>query len=72
MIEVVTHKSDNTGGIKRDPMVEIKKTEIEGPAEEIKICLGWLIDTRRLRVSLPNHKYVAWASQIDNTLEKKK
>ena len=46
-------------------MVEMEKAAIEGPAEEIKIVLGWKIDTRRLLVSLPEHKFIAWTAQID-------
>jgi len=71
VIQAVAHRANCTGGIERDPMVEKKKTEIEGPAEELKICLGWIIDTRRLLVSLPHHKYIAWTSQIDNILQNK-
>ena len=40
----------------------------EGAAEEKKICLGWLLDTRRLLVSLPDHKTIAWTAQIDTIL----
>jgi len=42
----------------------------EGAAEERKICLGWMLDTRRLLVSLPDHKTKGWISQIDSILKK--
>ena len=45
------------------------KMEAEGVAEEEKICLEWLLNTRKLLVSLPSHKAVAWISQIDKTLQ---
>ena len=70
IIEAVANQGD-TAGIKRDDMVEMEKAAIEGPAEEIKIVLGWKIDTRRLLVSLPEHKFIAWTTQIDETLKNK-
>lgn len=45
--------------------------KVEGAAEEQKICLGWMLDTRRLIVSLPNHKTIGWKSQIDTILNQK-
>ena len=47
------------------------KNEAEGAPEERKICLGWLLDTRRLLVSLPFHKAKAWNSQIEEVLIRK-
>ena len=52
-------------------MVEMEKAKAEGAAEEIKIVLGWILDTKRLLVSLPEHKYIAWTSQIDELLNQK-
>ena len=69
VIDAATNNG-SSAGIKRDPMVEMEKAAAEGPAEEIKIVLGWRIDTRRLLISLPDHKFIAWSAQIDMTLSK--
>ncbi len=45
-------KSEN---IKRKDIVSDDKMEAEGYAEEEKICLGWLLNTRSLLVKLPSH-----------------
>ena len=55
---------------KRKEIVAEDKMIAEGAAEELKICLGWLIDTRRLRVQLPIHKVIAWKQQINTILSK--
>ena len=70
VIDAATNNG-SSAGIKRDPMVEMEKAAAEGPAEEIKIVLGWRIHTRRLLISLPDHKFIAWSAQIDMTLSKK-
>ena len=47
------------------------KNEAEGGPAEGKICLGWLLNTRKLLVSLPFHKFKAWDKEIDGILAKK-
>ena len=54
--------------ISRKDIVANDKMEAEGAAEEKKICLGWLLKSRELSVTLPSHKAIAWSSQIDNSL----
>ena len=66
-----TARQGSTMGVKRDPMIEPEKAKAEGPAEEVKIILGWTIDTRRLLISLPKHKFIGWTSQIDSVLDSK-
>ena len=73
-ITVIDAISDNhytCGYIPRDDMVEEDKTKAEGAAEERKICLGWILDTRRLLVQLPDHKNIGWKSQIQQVLDAK-
>ena len=36
------------------------------------MVLGWLVDTRRLRISLPEEKAVHWSSEIQRVLEGRK
>ena len=74
LITVIHAKADNSASSKtipRDDIVAIDKMKAEGAAEERKICLGWMIDTRRLLVSLRDHKTIGWISQIDAILHNK-
>ena len=68
---VSRHTVDNEP-IPRHPMISIPKLEAEGAIEETKIVLGWKLDTRRLLISLPDHKANAWKAQIDTILLTKK
>ena len=52
-----------------DNMIADNKTFTKGASEEIKICLGWEINTRELKISLPLHKYKAWDSQIEEAIK---
>ena len=50
----------------RDNLVSISKLAAEGsPTEEI-VMLGFLLNTRRLTISLPNHKFTAWSTSVKN------
>ena len=40
----------------------------EGRLEEIKVILGWDLDTRRLPVRLLYDKYIEWSRDIPNIL----
>ena len=56
---------DDLEHIPRDNLVSLSKLEAEGsPAEQI-VMLGFNIDTRRLTVSLPDHKFIAWSSSVE-------
>jgi hypothetical protein len=48
----------------RDEMPSMTKLAAELGATEQKIVLGWLYDTRRMLISLPENKYVAWSNDI--------
>ena len=47
------------------------KNKSEGDLKKVKICLGWIVDTRRLLMSLPEHKYIAWSKEAEGTLKAK-
>lgn len=51
--------------ILRDDLLADDKTQIKGIPKEIKICLGWTLNTRTLSVNLPDHKKISWLDQID-------
>lgn len=52
--------------VTRDEILADDKNEAEGAPSEIKIVLGWEINTRTLMIALPQHKYKAWDSELDN------
>ena len=71
VIHAFAHKATSPSIIPRQNIISDDKNEAEGAAEEVKICLGWEMDTRRLLIRLPEHKFKAWSSQILATAIKK-
>ena len=71
VIHAIADNSLSSDNIPRDDIVAVDKMKAEGAAEERKICLGWMLDTRRLLVSLPDHKAIGWKMQIDMILKNK-
>ena len=68
VIHAIADNSLESERMPRDDILAIDKMKAEGAAEERKICLGWMMDTRRSLVSLPDHKTIGWKSQIDSLL----
>jgi hypothetical protein len=66
-IYALAQNSSSPTFVKRDNLIVNDKNDAEGAPEELKICLGWTLDSRRLLVSLPFHKYKAQDSQIENS-----
>ena len=59
---------DGGESLPRDKVLAIDKAIAEGtPAERLTV-LGWMIDTRRLLISLPIDKCTAWTANINNFL----
>ena len=56
--------------IPRENMAALGKLIAEAGLEETKVILGWFFDFRRLLVSLPENKYVAWSSNIKDILKR--
>ena len=71
VIHALAHKVLNASSysIERDDLMADDKNEAEGAPEEIKICLGWTLDSRRLLVQLPFHKYKALKNEIVELLK---
>jgi hypothetical protein len=61
-----------------DPLDEIPRREIiskkkflaEGRPSELKTVLGWVLNTRSLRLYLPDDKYKIWSQEISDILSK--
>ena len=71
VIHAVANRAEGTTFVERNNMISDEKNEAEGAPEEVKICLGWKLNSRTLQVSLPSHKYQAWDSQITTIITSK-
>jgi hypothetical protein len=52
----------------QDEVLAIDKAITNGTPAEKLIVLGWMIDARRLLISLPNDKFIAWTANINDLL----
>jgi hypothetical protein len=52
-------------------ILSLVKLLAEGAPAEQQIVLGWLLDTRRLLISLPDDKYAAWLETIEQIIKNK-
>ena len=52
-------------------MAATSKLIAEAGLSEVKMILGWRWDFRRLIISLPDNKYAAWTTQIEQILHEK-
>ena len=57
--------------LERSGILSTKKLIAKGNLSEVKTFLGWTINTRTMRVSLPNIKAIKWIGEIDETLHLK-
>ena len=57
--------------ILRRAILSMMKLLMEGSPAEQQIVLGWLLDTCRLLVSLPDDKYSAWTERIAKVIREK-
>ena len=71
-VDVMSRPITTNEPLPRSALLNETKLAAEGALEETKIVFGWKLDTRRLLISLPDHKFVAWTSQIRNIIETKK
>ena len=54
----------------RADSMSLRKILAEGTPSEIKIVLGWLLNTRKFRIGLPKEKAIDWIASIDIVLER--
>ena len=54
----------------RSNTVSERKLSREGTPDEIKVILGWKIDTRKFRIFLPKAKALDWSNSIKSHLKK--
>jgi hypothetical protein len=65
------HAGDKHEPIQRRAILLLEELLLEGAPAEIQIVLGWLLDTHRLLVALPDDKYNAWTLVIDEIVLKR-
>jgi hypothetical protein len=63
-IRAISRPIDSSEEIPRKDIISLKKFQAEGTPSETKTVLGWLLNTRSLRIYLPDHKYTAWKEDI--------
>lgn len=61
IIQVLARALARNEPIPRETMAAMAKLFAEARMTEIKIMLGWLLNLRRLIISLPDNKASAWA-----------
>jgi hypothetical protein len=52
----------------RKDIISLKRFHAEGRMEETKVILGWLINTRSLRIYLPDDKRKQWKQDIEKLI----
>jgi hypothetical protein len=58
----------STSQIPQEPMVAQDKLKAERGLAETKVILGWHFNFRTLTVTLPEHKHIAWSTEIRKML----
>ena len=54
--------------ISRESMDARDKLFVEAGLTEIKMILGWEFDFRHLKISLPENKFIAWTTEVNQLL----
>jgi hypothetical protein len=63
-LELVSRPPHEQEPVLRGHLASFSKLLAEGRLEEVKTILGWILDTRRLLLSLPPDKYKEWSADI--------
>lgn len=71
VIHAISNNPESKNYILRDNMIEAETCLAEGALAELRICLGWALDTRRLLVVLPEHKCKAWINDLKKVIRRK-
>jgi hypothetical protein len=63
-IHTMSRPLDSSDEIPRKEKLSLKKLSAEGTLSEARIVLGWTINTRNLKIYLPEDKYKTWTQEI--------
>jgi hypothetical protein len=69
VLHLLGRPPDAADPIDRDDVLSISKFLAEATPSEVKTILGWVVDTRRLLLSLPANKVLAWGASIQAMLD---
>jgi hypothetical protein len=64
VLQLLGWTPNSSGPIARDDVLSISKFLAEATPLEVKAILGWIVDTRRLLLSLPPNKVRAWSASV--------
>jgi hypothetical protein len=53
----------------RKDLISMKRLQAEGQLSEVRVILGWEINTRSLSIAIPEHKATAWIKDIESIIE---
>ena len=70
VIYAVSNNPSSENHIPRDDMIEIDKCIAEGAISEERICIGWILNTRKLLIKLPEHKCKAWITDLKTFIKR--
>ena len=60
--------ADEAEPIPRKPLLHPDKLQAEGTPDVVQTILGWVVDSHHLLIKLPDDKFKAWTSDIDQLL----
>ena len=66
------HDPNGRESFPRDDILAIPKFLAEAKPSERKMILGWIVDTRKLSVALPQDKFKSWTRSVDDILRRHK
>ena len=69
VIHSLFRQIDKSDPLSRDGSISRRKLKWEGTSDERKIILGWMVDTRKFRISLPTDNAVEWICAIQRVLK---
>ena len=69
VVHLMTRPVAKDEPITRKDMLEADKLEAEGAPTEEQRVLGWIVDTRRLLLRLPQDKLICWTREVQHLLK---
>jgi hypothetical protein len=69
VLQLLGRPPNSSDPIERDDVLSISKFLAEATPSEVKPILGWIVDTRRLLLSLPPNKVRAWSDSVQAMLD---
>jgi len=71
MLHLLGHPVFDSESLQWEDLLAFNKMLAEGSPKESKIILGWEVNTRLLRLRLPQDKFMSWNAEIDHILRLK-